>query len=329
MRPIVSSINGVTVQASNFIDRLLQPFMKRIPSYCKNSLEIVNLIRETKIPYDSYLTTLDVESLYTNISFEMAISTFIGLFKNNPRLVLYLDLLKFVLYHNIFQFNGTTYRQICGLAIGTKLAPAMASLVVAAYEDKFLQNYTPSPLIWKRYIDDLLVIWPHSRPALQEFIENCNGMHPNLKFTATVFSKSVSFLDVNLYKGVGFAKSHTLSTSIFYKEMNIFSYLHGSSPIPSHVLNGIAKGEVIRALINISNPTHFKRIKRALVKKFYQRKFPKSAIRAIKSVHFNRHEHYMVAKDKGTLTKPIPIRTKYYQFSPTIGKYIRVLGKSK
>ena len=142
--PLNSSVNGITVWACNFIDRLLQPFMKQISSYCKNSFEIVNLIRETKFLM-TYLATLDVEFLYTNISFEMAISTFIGLFKNNPRLVLYLDLLKFVLFHNIFQFNGTTYRQICELAMGTKFAPAMASLVVALYEDEFFKNYNQSP----------------------------------------------------------------------------------------------------------------------------------------------------------------------------------------
>lgn len=323
LRPIVSSIGGITVQASKFIDRLLQPLMKRVPSYCKNSLEIVKLIRETKVPYDSYLATLDVESLYTNISFEMAITTFIGLFKKNPRLVLYLDLLKFVLFHNIFQFNGTTYRQICGLAMGTKLAPAMASLVVAMYEDEFLKNYNQGPLVWKRYIDDVLVIWPHSRLALQDFIEDCNRIHPNLKFTATVSSQSVSFLDVNLYKGIGFTKSQTLSTSIFFKETNTFSYLHGSSHISSHVLKGIAKGEIIRALRNTSNPIHFKRIKRALIKKFYQRKFPKSAIRAVKNVHFEMRELYMETTEKSTVPKPIPIRTKYYQFSPTIGKQVK------
>ena len=128
------------------------------------------------------------------------------------------------------------------------------------------KNYNQDPLVWKRYIDDILVTWPHSRLALQDFIENCNRMLPNLKFTATVSSKSVPFLDVNLYKGIGFTKSHTLSTSIFYKETNTFSYLHGSSHIPSHVLKWIAKGEIIRALRNTSNPTHFKRIKRALIK---------------------------------------------------------------
>ena len=143
----------------------------------------------------------------------------------------------------------------------------------------------------------------YSRPPLQDFIENCSRMHPNLKFTATVSSKSISFLDVNLFKGIGFTKSHTLSTSIFYKETNKFSFLHGSSHIPSHVLKGIAKGEIIWALRNTSNPIHFKRIERALVKKFYQRKFSKSAIRAMKSVHFGMREHYMETTEKCTMWK--------------------------
>ena len=50
-------------------------------------------------------------------------------------MVLYLDLLKFVLYNNIFRFNGKIYHHICGITMSTKLALALALVVVAYYEE--------------------------------------------------------------------------------------------------------------------------------------------------------------------------------------------------
>ena len=70
----------------------------------------------------SYLVSLDIESLYTNInSFDMAIKVFLEIFAQRDKLVLYLELLKFVFKNDIFQFNGKAYHQICGIAMGTEL----------------------------------------------------------------------------------------------------------------------------------------------------------------------------------------------------------------
>ena len=70
----------------------------------------------------------------------MAIKVFLKIFAQHGKLVLYLELLKFVLKNNIFQFNGKIYHQICGIAMGTKLAPALAFVVVAHYEEEYLDT---------------------------------------------------------------------------------------------------------------------------------------------------------------------------------------------
>ena len=73
----------------------------------------------------SYLASLDIKSLYMNIRFDMPIKVFLKIFTQQEKFVLYLKLLK-ICYkkNNIFQFNGKIYHQICGIAMGTKLAPA-------------------------------------------------------------------------------------------------------------------------------------------------------------------------------------------------------------
>ena len=68
LRPIVSCTGGPTSTASAFLDNLLQPHMKAVRSYLRNSTDLVRTLQSLKIPPHAYLVTLDIESLYTNIT---------------------------------------------------------------------------------------------------------------------------------------------------------------------------------------------------------------------------------------------------------------------
>ena len=69
-----------------------------------------------------------------------------------------LDLLKLVLYNMYFEFNNE-FLQIGGTAMGTALTPNYANLFMDRFETKALDNYPLKPLIWKRFIDDIFLIW--------------------------------------------------------------------------------------------------------------------------------------------------------------------------
>ena len=135
LRPIVSCTNGPTCKASGYLDNLLQPHMKRVSSYVQNSTEVVNTLSEMKLPKQTLICTLDIESLYTNVTHEQAISAFARRFSSHPKFVFLLDLLKFVLSNNVFNFDGRLFSQTCGIAMGTKLAPALATIVIADLEE--------------------------------------------------------------------------------------------------------------------------------------------------------------------------------------------------
>ena len=67
-RPVVSSINCHTTNISKFIDYHLQPIVKQIPSYVKDTNDFISKINAIKfVPKNSYLVTMDVRSSYTNI----------------------------------------------------------------------------------------------------------------------------------------------------------------------------------------------------------------------------------------------------------------------
>ena len=44
-------------------------------------------------------------------------------------------------------------------AMGTKMAPSYANLFMDRFERAFLAQEPIQPLVWKRYIDDILCIW--------------------------------------------------------------------------------------------------------------------------------------------------------------------------
>ena len=65
---MVSSINCHTANISKYVDYHLQPIVKQIPSYVKDTNDFINKINAVKsAPKKSYLVTMDVRLLYTNI----------------------------------------------------------------------------------------------------------------------------------------------------------------------------------------------------------------------------------------------------------------------
>ena len=72
-----------------------------------------------------------------------------------------------VLKCNVFSFNGRAYQQIQGMAMGTRMAPSYANLFMDRFERAFLAQEPIQPLVWKRYIDDILCIWTGSRSERQ------------------------------------------------------------------------------------------------------------------------------------------------------------------
>ena len=72
-----------------------------------------------------------------------------------------------VLKKNVFEFNSECFLQISGTAIGTKMAPAYASIVMSIFERKLLTGSCYKPLVWFRYIDDIFATWKYGEDKLK------------------------------------------------------------------------------------------------------------------------------------------------------------------
>ena len=147
IRPIVSSCESITEKISQFVDKWLQPYVKSLPSYVKDTTEFINPIERTKLPTHSKLASIDVSSLYTNIPHNEGFQSALHFLKNSPNTYKHPEqpnpeiigeLMALVLQNNIFEFDERYFLQIQGTAMGTKMAPAYANLFMGRLEAKII-----------------------------------------------------------------------------------------------------------------------------------------------------------------------------------------------
>ena len=100
----------------------------------------------------------------------------------------------------------------------TKIAPSYTNLFMDRFEQSFLDNEPIQPLLWKRYIDDILCIWPGTREELDSFLERLYREHHTLKFTWSIFESHVEFLDLNIFEGPRFNETNLLDLSTHFKK---------------------------------------------------------------------------------------------------------------
>ena len=209
--------------------------------------------------------------------------------------------------------------------MGTKLAPAFANIFMGKLEHSFLSKETLKPLFYKRYIDDILILWPHSESELKNFLLNMNSFHRSIKFTHEYSFDKITFLDVNIYKGPNFLLSKTLDFETFVKPTNRQAYIHASSFHPLGVSKGVAIGEMKRYLrtnSRVDSYNNFKTKHRTnLLKRGYSSKFVDNNINRVKfldrSFELNRNK-----KTKKQLGR-LPFITRFTPSAPSALKIIK------
>ena len=115
------------------------------------------------LPANSLLVTLDVSSLYTNIPHNEGINACDHFLRTSSRNTIptgtLCDLIRMILTMNNFCFNDNHYLQIHGTAMGTKMVPSYANLLLGYLEANALENAPFQPHAWLRDIDDIFMIW--------------------------------------------------------------------------------------------------------------------------------------------------------------------------
>ncbi len=219
--PILSAIESKCYNVSKFIDHYLKPIATKHDSYIRDTTDFLNKLKTVTASPKALLVTLDDENMYPSIPTEMGLKTVADAFRENPQTgqpgAEILSLLKLCLQNNDFEFGEHKYLQISGTAMGKIFTPNYCNIFMAKLETEVIAWFPHKPKFWKRFLDDIFMIWEHDRKLLEEFLYLLNSAHPAMKFTAEIDENSADFLDVTVYKGPNFSTTGTLSTKMYFK----------------------------------------------------------------------------------------------------------------
>ena len=214
-------------RGSNLIDIILKPLCGKVLSYIRDDLDFLNRIPD-EVEESTILVTSDVVSLYTSIPHDLGLDAIKFWLENygeslaRPFLTEFImEAVSIILKENTFQFNDQHYKQLQGTAMGTKMAPTYATLVMGYLEKLLYQSYEEKYgaadaelfiKLFKRFLDDCCLLWNKSKDQLTDLYQLLNSLYPKIKLT-----DKLPFLDILLHKD-----QNKLYTDIYYKVTPVF-----------------------------------------------------------------------------------------------------------
>ena len=325
-RPIISSSYAPTSRLSAFIDEILKPLVPELHSYCRDTSHFLEkLERESNIIGSIRLTSFDIVSLYTSIPHDLGLESIKFWLERQRTLIperfsdfFILSSIELILKNNYFCFRDEVFLQISGTAMGTKMAPTYAILVVGFLEEKmytrikeiYSENISNNIICgWIRYIDDCWIVWKESYGDINILKRILQSLHPSIQFTMETSDNRLNFLDVNIYKD-----GDKLETDIYHKASDSRSYVPFTSAHPKHILNNIPYTLAKRIHLIVSNPDRrdiqLNELKHTLMKL----KYPETLI----DNAFLRATTPQVANNRFNERKLLPFISRFNKNNPNI-----------
>lgn len=270
-RPIVNGIDSVTSRLGHYIDIFLQPLVHKTEAYLKDTKHVINILKSLPYLESCFLVTADVGSLYTIINHFDALAAVKWALRGSDLsgrhqrfLIRSLD---FCLLKNYFWYDHQFYLQTRGVAMGAKFAPSVANLFMAHWEeDAVFKDRPPQLICYRRYIDDLIIVWNGDMESLQLFMNRMDNNDKNIKLTWNVNTQNTVFLDLEIYKNEdGFC------TRNFFKPTDRNSFIPLSSCHHKLWLCNIPRGQFIRLRRNCTSQSDFLSQSQVLAERFKQK----------------------------------------------------------
>ena len=254
-RPVCSDCASITNPIGKWVDTMLQPIAKTMPTYLKDSFAFKELIDDIVVPPGGRLFTADAVSMFTNIRTNAALSIIGPYLREKEKefghyhAETLIAALEIVMKNNIIRLGDKYVRQISGTAMGKPPAPPWATLFEGLHEIDYLPLWEAFLRLYRRYIDDTYGLWlppagltiGESEAKWLEFKAEVNNNH-GLEWVFSERSLSATFLDTTTTITVG----GRIKTTLFEKPMALYLFIPPHSAHPPGVLTGHIFGNVLR-----------------------------------------------------------------------------------
>ena len=243
----------------------------RLPSFILDDMDFLDKIPKD-IQENTVLVSFDLVSLYASIPHDLGLEAInywlenyvASLSQQIPKDFI-LKAISIVLKENTFQFDGKNYKQVQGTAMGTKIVPTYATLVMGYLETRLYEKYGQRYgncdkeeviRLFKRFLDDCFLMWKKTEEELDEFQKLLNVLNPKIQFTMEKDEHMLPFLDVLLYKN-----RNKLECDICYKGTDTHQYLDILSCHPKHTEQNIPNNLERRICAILTNEIQKERLK--------------------------------------------------------------------
>ena len=130
--------------------------------------------------------------------------------------------------HVHFTFQGETYIQTDGVAMGSPLGSTLSDICMVALENLLIPTLEEFIQDWSRYVDDTIGIV--KTDSIQHVLNTLNSFHPNIQFTfETEQNNSIPFLDILLIRN----NSSKIDTTVYRKSTHKDIYIHWQAFAPN------------------------------------------------------------------------------------------------
>ncbi|XP_018367481.1 PREDICTED: uncharacterized protein LOC108763996 [Trachymyrmex cornetzi] len=199
LRIIVSSVNSPLYNLSLYLHKIINNSIQKSPSYIRNSVDLIDKLKNIKLESNSILVSLDVVSLFTNIPMDLATNSVVRRWEfisSETKITLeeFMIAFRLVLNSTVFIFNGKYYKQIFGTPMGSPLSPIVADMVMQDLEETALGLLPVRLSFYYQYVDDVILAAPSE--SIDDILCVFNSLHTRLQFTMEVgIDGKISFLD--------------------------------------------------------------------------------------------------------------------------------------
>ncbi|XP_043945576.1 uncharacterized protein LOC122816675 [Protopterus annectens] len=293
MRLIVVGNGWVTETISLFLEKKLSPLIQGIPSILKDTCQLLDTLNNSfsnGLPDTCVLVTLDVKNLFTSIPNNYGLEAIRQTLNDSINFttdeqILFSALLDMVLSNNVFTFDNRLYLQRWGVAMGTPCANTYANLVVHHWEKSFLFNslHFTKILLYKRFVDDILLFWNGTPDELTIFIQYLESTTEFFRFTMEYSYVNINFLDITIIKDARVF----LSTSLYRKSCWKNTLLHFNSMHLRFIFRNIIKSQFTRLTRLCQDPLKLHEQGDLLEDLFLERGYNPEMVRASKNSILN------------------------------------------
>jgi hypothetical protein len=279
-RPICSSIFHPTNRIGKFVDEHIKRYVPKVKTYVRDTQDFITKIRATPpLPEGSYLVTMDIVSLYTNIPNHEALVAIAHHLRSDPEMAsigpYILKLADLCLHNTNFEFNGEHYLQIGGTSMGNPFAPSEANLFLGKLEEKVYKGTNNKPDNPLRYIDDGFFYWTTGLDNLNDFITYMNQQHNTIKFTFEMSQVEIPFLDTMVRIDPVTRKMYT---TLYSKPTDTHSYVYFTSSHNKTTLTKSPYGQFLRLRRICTMDYDFDTESTKMVNHYLKRGYPKNLL---------------------------------------------------